>query len=352
VHTEDRDIEFKQRNRLYVVEWPTIGVALATIHKNEQLYMKEEVHRAKLAYEFIRSSGYPSLEEVVHLLIDGNVCGIPKLMVPDVKRTYEIYGLHPVYIKGQLTKKKVSRTLVDLALRSPNKDLKLSADVMHIDGHMFLGSVSAPLQLTLQSAIESESRTSLGMALQGQLGTLRASGFIPRIIYMDPHSTFCSMTKDFPGVEIDTGGKGDYVPQVDAKIRRVKETYRKVQRGLLWTLPDQWVGDLVAYVVLRLNAQKTTAIQGYVCPKVLFTGRPIDFKKEFSLAFGDYVEAYEGTSNTMVDRSTACIALCPTNNTAGSWIFWKISTRSRIRHSNWVKLVMLRLIIDAMNIIA
>jgi hypothetical protein len=120
---------------------------------------------------------------------------------------------------------------------------------MHIDGNMFLVSVSSPLQLTLQSAIESESRMSLGMALQGQLRTLQARCFIPRIVYMDPHSTFCSMTTDFPGVEIDPGGKGDYIPQIKAKIQRVKETYRKVQRGLPWTLPDQLVRDLVAYIV-------------------------------------------------------------------------------------------------------
>jgi hypothetical protein len=157
-------------------------------------------------------------------------------MVADVKRAYEIYGLHPEYVKGQLIKKKVGRTPVDLVLRSPNKDLRLSADVMQIDGHMFLVSVAAPLQLTLQSHIESESRTSLGMALQGQLGTLRSRGFIPRIVYTDPHSTFRAMTKDFPGVEIDPGGKGDYVPQVDAKIRRIKDMYRKVQKGLPWTL--------------------------------------------------------------------------------------------------------------------
>jgi len=88
-----------------------------------------------------------------------------------------------------------------------------------------------------------------------------------------------------------------------------------------------------------------------VCPKVLFTGRPIDFKKEFGLAFDDYMEAYEGTTNMMIYRGTACIALCPTNNAASSWILWKISTRSIIRHSNWVKLVTSQLIIDAMNAI-
>ncbi len=75
--------------------------ALATVQENEVLYTKEEVCRAKLAYEFIQSSGYPSPEEVVYLLIDGNVCGIPKLMVADVKHTNEIYGLHPEYVKGR-----------------------------------------------------------------------------------------------------------------------------------------------------------------------------------------------------------------------------------------------------------
>jgi hypothetical protein len=73
MHMEDRYIEFKQRGRLYVAVRPIVGAAIATIQENEQLYTKEEVRRAKLAYEFIRSSGYLSPEEVVHLLIDGNV---------------------------------------------------------------------------------------------------------------------------------------------------------------------------------------------------------------------------------------------------------------------------------------
>jgi len=204
----------------------------------------------------------------------------------------------------------------------------------------------------LQSHIESESRTSLGMALQGQLGTFRTRGFVPRIVYSDPHSTFRAMTEDFPGVEIDPGGKGDYVPQVDAKIRRKKDTYRKVQKRLPWTLPHVLVGDLVGYAVSRLNARRTTSLEGNVCPRVLFTGRPLEFKKEFRLAFGDYVEAYEGTTNTMTARSTACIALCPANNSTGAWVLWKIATRSKIRRSNWVKLVTTQLIIDAMNAIA
>jgi hypothetical protein len=149
-------------------------------------------------------------------------------------------------VRGQLTKKKVGRTQVDLGLRSTEKSLRLYTDVMHIEGNMFLITVTDPLNLTLQYKIENEGRMSLGIALQNQIAVLQSRAFEPKIMYTDPHSTFRSMTREFPGVEIDVGGKGDYVAKVDVKIQRIKETFRKVLAGLLWSLPKQLVGDLVA----------------------------------------------------------------------------------------------------------
>ena len=51
---------------------------------------------------------------------------------------------------------------------------------------------------------------------------------------------------DFPGVEIDTVGAGDYVDKVDAKIRHIKETYRSIKSGLSWELPKSKGKDLLA----------------------------------------------------------------------------------------------------------
>jgi len=95
------------------------------------------------------------------------------------------------------------------------------------------------------------------------------------------------MTQEFPGVEIDVGGVGDYVEKVDVKIRRIKETFRNVLAGLLWSMPKQLVGDLVAYAVSRLNIRLTTALSEKICPKVLFTGIPVNYRKELQLAVGD-----------------------------------------------------------------
>ena len=58
VHMRDRDLVFKRRQKLYVADWGTVGIVAVTIQENER---KEEVNRAKLAYEFVQNSGYLSL---------------------------------------------------------------------------------------------------------------------------------------------------------------------------------------------------------------------------------------------------------------------------------------------------
>jgi hypothetical protein len=347
-----KTVEFARRNKLYVADWSVTGLYVcATVRENEMLYTWDEVRRAKVAYDLIRNSGYPSPIEAVHLIHDGNVRGLPAALTR-ADTAHKIYGVHPEYVRDQMTNQKVSRARVDLGLRSTDKRLRIYTDVMHIEGQMFVISVTDPLNLTLQTKVQSENRLELGMTLQGHLAALRTRGFEPVIIYTDPHSSFRSMTQDFPGVELDIGGAGDYVSKADAKIRRIKETYRKVKSGLPWELPQQLVGDLVAYCVSRLNIRCTTALAENICPRVLFTGIPVDYRKELTFVFGDYVEAYEGTTNTSRARSSACIALFPAGNSTGMWILWKIDTRTRVRRSNIEKLVMTDRIISMMNMLA
>jgi len=316
------------------------------------VYTKEELRRAREVYELVKNSGYPSPNEALHLLTDGNIQGLPALAAADLERAFKVYGIHPEYVRGQLTKKKVSRAQVDLGPRSTDKNIRMFADIMHLEGNMFLVTVTDPLNLTMQCYIENEGRMALGMALQGQLALLKSRGFVPRIVYTDPHSTFWSMTQEFPGTEIHVGGAGDHVAKVDIKIRRIKETARKVKAGLPWELPKQLIKDLITYAVSRINICRTTALGENICPRVLFTGIPVDYKKELQLAFGVYVEAYEGTSNTMAERSAACIALYRASNSPGSWVLWKIDSSSRVRRSNVVKLVTTYAIISVINAIA
>jgi len=212
----------------------------------------------------------------------------------------------------------------------------------------FLVTTCEPLQLTLQCPIPSESQNQLGLALQGQLSILRSRDFVPTIVYVDPAKGWQGLTTAFPSVTIDLGGAGDHLAKVDAKIRRIKELYRSVKSTLAWNLPQVMVNDLVAYAVARINIKRTTAINQNVCPKVLFTGVKVNFKKELELAFGDYCEVYDGADNTSASRSVPSIALYPLGNSTGSWCFMNLKTKTRIRRSHWKAMVTTELIVDVL----
>jgi hypothetical protein len=175
----------------------------------------------------------------------------------------------------------------------------------------------------------------LGTALQGQLSLLRGRGFTPTVMHIDPQSAFQGLRMQFPGVVIDVGDARDYVAKVDAKIRRVKEIYHSVKAGLAWSLPVSRVKDLVAYSVSRINLWRTSALQGTLSPRVLFTGRKLSYKKELSLAFGDYIEVHASTTNTSKEHSVPCIALHPCANLTGTWNFWSLSSKQYLRRSVW-----------------
>jgi hypothetical protein len=165
----------------------------AMVQENELLYMKEQVRRAKEAYEFICNCGYPSPVEAQQLLKDGNVKGIPLLMGGDIERAYKIYGQHPESMKGKLIKKTVGQVPVDMMLWSIEKEQKLHTEVMSVDSTNFLVTMSGLLNLTMQTWIRNEGRMEMGLSLQGQLGLLCSRAFKPTIVYADPHSTFRNM---------------------------------------------------------------------------------------------------------------------------------------------------------------
>ncbi len=114
----------------------------------------------------------------------------------------------------------------------------------------------------------------------------------------DPQSGFRALKNLFPGVLINDGGASDYVLKVDSKIKRIKELYCAVKNGLPWKLPVSMVKHLVCYAVGRINLWRMTAMSSNMSPYRMFTGTRVNYKKSLALAFGDYVEVFDGSDNT------------------------------------------------------
>ena len=160
-------------------------------------------------------------------------------------------------------------------------------------------------------------------------------GFEITEIITDPQSSLVGI----PGVNCT--GAGYHIPKLDTRVRRLKELVRSVVAGLHFKIPGNLVQDLVSYAVNRINTRRSSGSISTECPWVKFTGKKVNYKREFTLSFGDCVECYDPTSrgNSMKERTNSCIALHPCGNISGSWHFLNLLTGRRVRRSRWVKMI-------------
>jgi hypothetical protein len=113
VHLPDSDIVFTKRGKHYVADCTDVVQIYTTAAENEQLYTRSELKNAKEVYDFLKNSGYPSQEEAVHILQDGNIFGLPHFTRQDIQRAYDVYGVPPEYVRGKMTTRLAGRTPVD-----------------------------------------------------------------------------------------------------------------------------------------------------------------------------------------------------------------------------------------------
>ena len=212
--------------------------------------------------------------------------------------------------------------------------------MMHVAGAKFVISLASPLQILLVIPTPSLSRLSLGRALQEHVNLLRMFGFDARIIFVDPFKPLVGLRGSIPGVEVQATGAGDHLPKLDVRIRRVKEMARAVLNGLDYNLPLSLVGQLITFCVCRINVMTTSSLTGNWCPRVRMTGRKVDFKREYALTFGEYVEARDPkvVSNSMEPRTEPCIALYPTLNVNGSWKLFNLKTNKLVSRSHFIRM--------------
>jgi hypothetical protein len=119
------------------------------VKDNEAEYTKREVEKGKEAFLFVKNAGFPSEEEAIHLIEDGNIVDVPNLTRSDVKRAFKIYGQHMESVRGKMTQRLVTREHFDEPLKGEEKSQRLYSDVMQIDSKKFLVTVCEPLQLTM-----------------------------------------------------------------------------------------------------------------------------------------------------------------------------------------------------------
>ena len=97
------------------------------------------------------------------------------------------------------------------------------------------------------SALPSEKTNVLGGFIQQHINLFRSRNFDPRIIHLDPQPGFRALVGQFGEIDIDIMGAGDHIPEIDIRIRRIKEMVRSVMSQIKWNIPKSLIKDLVLY---------------------------------------------------------------------------------------------------------
>jgi hypothetical protein len=205
-------------------------------------------------------------------------------------------------------------------------------DLMFIDTHCWLITVTAPLGLLLCTYLGrrtgGRSKASIRKALFAQIAAYSSQKFSVTVLLTDGEGAIASLTAELQGrgISVNPAGPGQHVPVVERKIREVKERVRAIIATTPWKISAIILPHLISYAVSRINLVPHRGGLINVSPREAFLGIKADFKKDLRCSFGDYCECTGAVlDNSMRPRTHPCIALYPTG-TQGSIRFLSLDS--------------------------
>jgi hypothetical protein len=150
------------------------------------------------------------------------------------------------------------------------------------------------------------------------------------------------------GVTLNTIARGEHVPGIKRHIRMLKERVRSVYNTLPFKkIPDRMLIELIYYCTFWLNSfPNTDGISRSLSPQTVVTGYNINYHKHCKLEFGEYVQTHKEHNKTMISRTVRVIALRPTGNYQGSYIFFNLNTGRTMSRNRWTMIPMPNKIIE------
>ena len=69
-----------------------------------------------------------------------------------------------------------------------------------------------------------------------------------------------------------------------------------------------------------------SGISDHMSPMTIVKGVKLDYKKHFKVILGEYAQTFEGSDNTMKERTIGAIALGPSGNLQGGVRFFSLKS--------------------------
>ena len=210
---------------------------------------------------------------------------------------------------------------------------------MFVNKIPFLVSSARGLNLITAEFLPTRTAKTLADRIRQIVEMYARGGFRVGTILMD--NEFEKLKPLVPALSINTTAANEHVPEIERRIRLIKER----GRGILNTLPFKKMPrviliELIYHVVLWLNAfPSKSGISDTLSPRELVLRHRLDFKKHCRAPFGSYCEVHDepAPTNNMVSRATPAIVLGPTGNLQGTYKFFNLLTGLKIKRRSFTR---------------
>ena len=308
-----------------------------TVRGNMEGFTKREVEEARRAREAQGMLGHPTDRNFLGMVRGGMISNCP-VTPTAVQNAHRIFGPDLAGIRGRTVRRppdSVTTNYVQIprVILERHQLVTLAADVMFVNGVPFLVSVARGLNLVTTEFTPSRTAKQLAAGITRMMDLYARGGFQVGTVLMD--NKFEKLWNLVPILVVNTTAAKEHVPEVERKIRLIKER----GRGILNTLPFKKMPrlmliELVYHVVLWLNAfPAKSGVSETLSPREIVYRHKLDFAKHCKSPFGTYCEVHDEPTptNTMVTRSTPAIVLGPTGNLQGTYKFFSLATGKKVK---------------------
>jgi hypothetical protein len=229
----------------------------------------------------------------------------------------------------------------------------------------FLVVISKPLDMTFCQILDSDSSSEatvatrrniakLEKAINNIISSIQSRGFIVQSISCDGEGGITAMIPALNkmGIEVSIAAAGAHVPQVEVKIKFIKEKHRTIVCSLPYLMPRIVKTYCVYFNVGCINNHVSSTAMDGRSPRDRFTGVSLNVR-DFRFEFGQYAHAtVPNTSNDMTPRTSTCICLLSAYNNTGSVRLFDLNSRGIITRDAFQLLPMPASVIEYLNAIS
>ncbi len=261
-----------------------------TVWGNMEGFTKHEAEEAQKAHETQAMLGHPTNCDFLGM-VRGGMISICPMTANAVTNAHQIFGLDLAGIRGRTVRtppESVTANYVQIPQvileRHQLVTLTVAVDVMFVNGVLFRGQ-----RLNLVTAEFTPSRTAkqLAAGITRMIDLYSHGGFQVGMVLMD--SEFKKLQNLVPILAINTTVAKEHVPEVEHKIRLIKEWGRGIINALPFKkMPRLMLIEPVYHVVLRLNTfPAKSGLSETLSPRKIVYPHKLDFCKALQVTMQD-----------------------------------------------------------------